>query len=132
MSMYGSNKNRRKSMGDEIFDGIGSTLPLAKDLSEKITGHTVEGDIKALKGYTDDEYAQMSVEQLIKMKKTYRARKGVMIVLAVMLFIAGVSMLAESIGAAIGMICLGAICLLISSGAKKQLERIKKFLDVDG
>lgn len=121
---YNNNKTR-KSMGDEIFDDIGSALPFAKKASEKITGHTVEEDMKKLKGYSDSEYEGMSVEQLLKLKKAYTWR-SLGLILAIIFIVNGVSKYPSGFFEAL----LGVVFLIISLRAIKQYMKIKKYLDM--
>lgn len=136
MSMFDdNNKNKKNSLGDDIFDGIGSAYPFAKNLSEKITGHTVEGDIKMLKGFSDSEYAEMSIEQLMKFKRKYHTRTIGFIAAAIILIICGISLLFKgefvTSGKGIFFIVLGAVSFIFGLIAKKQCELIQKHLDVD-
>lgn len=129
-----NNRNNRKSMGEDLLDGIGSSLPLAKELSEKITGHTIEGDMKINKGFTDEEFAGMSVEQLMKLKRKYRSRSVIFIPLAVILLIAGISAaVSGNDGASSGVfsIIIGVVALVLALKAKSQCKMIQKHLDVD-
>lgn len=128
MSMFDdkyNNRNNRKSMGDDLLDGIGSSLPLAKELSEKITGHTVEGDIKNMKGYSDSELSQMSIEQLMKLKKMYRFRSVVLIPLAVILILTAFS------GGGAFSVLIGAVSLILGFKSRKQYQMIENHLNVD-
>ena len=128
MSMFDdkyNNRNNRKSMGDDLLDGIGSSLPLAKELSEKITGHTVEGDIKNMKGYSDSELSQMSVEQLMKLKKMYRFRSVVLIPLAIIMVIGAIT------GGMPFYAIIGVVVLILGIKSKKQYQMIENHLNVD-
>lgn len=130
-----NNQNNRKSMGDDLLDGIGSALPFAKEMSEKITGHTIEGDMKMLKGFSDAECAEMSTAQLMKLKRTYRFRMILSIVAAVGAVIAGISKLFSGDYVETGtggiLIVVGVVAFLLSVKEKKQCKLIDKYLDVD-
>lgn len=119
-----NNQNNRKSMGDDLLDGIGSALPFAKEMSEKITGHTVEGDMKMLKGFSDAEYDEMDTKQLMKLKKTYFSRM-ISFPLAIFAFIMG------AIENNFFLCIVGIVLLVISLKAIKQYKKVKKHLDVD-
>lgn len=133
MSMFDdNNKNKRNSLGDDIFDGIGSAYPFAKNLSEKITGHTVEGDMKMLKGFSDSEFAGMSVEQLMKLKRTYRSRTVLFLFLSVSMIIGGIlSVFKGELTTTIIGITFGVCLFLLSKKSKQQCSLIQKYLDVD-
>lgn len=119
-----NNQNNRKSLGDDIFDGIGSALPFAKVASEKITGHSVEDDVKKIKGYSDSEYDGMTTEQLVKLKRTYFWRM-LFLPVGIWLLISGFS------GYNLWYVFVGIIALVASLSAIKQYRKAKKHLDVD-
>ncbi len=127
MALYDdkNNQNNRKSMGDDLLEGIGSALPFAKTASEKITGHSVEGDIKMIKGFSDSEYDEMDAKQVTKLKNTYFFR---MLVLpfGAYLLISGVSKYPR---AGFFEALLGVLFLVIGITAVKQYRKAKKYLD---